>query len=104
MEDHIMVMVLHEAWEFLFCDDDDESSQMNLVSKQNFAEELVPRFSDKVFQSHFRMKPETFEDLLNKLHNTLELDVEFHAGNQPMPLEKQLMITIWCLANMESFR
>ncbi|KAK9685406.1 DDE superfamily endonuclease [Popillia japonica] len=48
------------------------------------------------------MSPETFEEFLKKLHTVTERNVL--VGHPEILLEKQGMITLWCLANMESFR
>ncbi|KAK9751299.1 hypothetical protein QE152_g5182 [Popillia japonica] len=57
---------------------------------------------DRQFREHFRMSPETFEEFLKKLHTVTERNVL--VGHPEILLEKQGMITLWCLANMESFR
>lgn len=81
-------------------DEDDEASELNKI--WGFAEETVPNFTDHQFQSHFRMAPTTFENLFSRLR--VVADHRRSAGNPEISLEKQLMITIWYLANIESFR
>lgn len=55
--------------------------------------------------------PSTFEDVLEKLHSEIEYDMlaaelagRVPNNNKQIHLDKQLMITIWCLANLESLR
>lgn len=87
----------------LIFDDDDEKEQENPSAKvEDYAEEIVPRFSNSQFKEHFRMVPATFEDLLQKLHAVTNKNVE--VGHPEMKLEKQAMLTLWYLANTESFR
>ncbi|XP_044755879.1 uncharacterized protein LOC123314580 [Coccinella septempunctata] len=87
---------------FLFDEDEDEVD-VNVNEKvENFAELIVPQYSDKQFQQHFRMKPSTFEDFLQKLSHVSHKSVG--PGPPEIKIEKQAMITLWCLANMESFR
>ncbi|CAH2011892.1 unnamed protein product [Acanthoscelides obtectus] len=92
---------------FIFDEEDEDEGnhkQATILEKiENFAEVTVPQFSDRQFQQHFRMSPTTFEDLLEKL------SVVFHnrpdgPGRFPVPMEKQAMIALWCLSNLESFR
>lgn len=52
---------------------------------------------------HFRITPNTFERLLEKLYY-IEDNNNIHVGCKPLPLEKQLMIAIWYLSNIKSFR
>ncbi|KAJ8949671.1 hypothetical protein NQ314_008132 [Rhamnusium bicolor] len=54
---------------------------------------------------HFRMSPNTFEDLLQKINNTVVANNLNHNSTYPkIPIDKELMITLWYLSNMESFR
>lgn len=97
MEEAIL-MILQEAYDMFF-DEDEEFENEHDIIVQNYAEDIVPYFDDKQFKSHFRINPDTFEDLLQKMHNT-RIN-ETHAGQPQLSLDKQLMITIWSLANLE---
>lgn len=46
------------------------------------------------------MDPDTFEHLLTQLH---QVNVQ-NRGHSEISLEKPILITIWYLGNMESFR
>ncbi|KAJ8932762.1 hypothetical protein NQ314_014463 [Rhamnusium bicolor] len=86
-------------------DEDDEETRLILQKVWGFAEETVPNFSDRQFHSHFRMTPTTFEDILRKMHAVAEINVQAHAGGNPeTPIEKQLLIALWYMSNIESFR
>jgi hypothetical protein len=86
-------------------DDDDDNTHHTLEKVPNYAEEIVPRYTDHQFQSHFRMSPQTFENLLIRLYNLVEHNIVGRAGgNVEVSLEKQLLVALWYLANIESFR
>lgn len=86
---------------YIIFDDDDEINE-TLEKVDNFAEETVPRYSDKQFKIHFRMSPGTFEAFLQQMHS-VRINTP-SAGHPEMNLEKQALMTLWCLSNMESFR
>lgn len=87
---------------YVFYDDDDGDRSCRLAKIRNFAEDTVLKFNDHQFKRHFRMYPTTFEDLLQKLYSCEEHDNLL--GHPEMSLDKQLMLTLWSLANLESFR
>lgn len=100
----ILLECIVHGWEIMFDDDDDEEvPERNVEQKINsFAEDVVPRFSSKQFKRNFRMDADTFEDFLQKLQSVNPNQVQ--KGHPQLPLPKQAMITVWYLANMESFR
>lgn len=101
MED--MYFILNFGRDIFFdSDDDDENGTFHIPKVEQYAEEIVPRFSNKTFKMHFRITPNTFEVLLQKICSIQNDNI--HVGNKPLPMEKQLMITLWCLSNIESFR
>lgn len=95
--------IINFCRETLFDDSEDEECDREVIEKvDGFVEEFVPRMSDKQFKQHFRMSAQTFEDLLKKIHL---VDVGGPiVGNPKVALEKEVMITIWYLGNIESFR
>lgn len=93
MEDHDMYFILKFAGDFFFHDSDDENKTVNIPKVSQYAEEIIPRFSDKTFKMHFRITPNTFEALLIKMCS-IQNDNIIHVGNKPLPMEKQLMITL----------
>lgn len=84
---------------FIRNSDVEEGSYLDKV--WGFAEQTVPNFNDCQFQSYFRLTPTIVEYLYSKFgahwHNRAD-------GKPEIALEKQLMIIIWYLANIESFR
>lgn len=95
------VLTVVQGHEIIFDSEDEENSSV-LQKNENFAEEVVPRFTNRQFKEHFRMAPNTFEDFLRKLQQVSSNGIEI--GHPEISLEKQAMITLWCLANTESFR
>lgn len=49
----------------------------------------------------FRLKRETFEYILNIISNDLTRET---IGNETIPSRKQLMIALWKMATMDSYR
>jgi len=100
-----MYFILNFARDIFYDSDDDEENETVKIAKvEEYAEEIVPCFSDKTFKMHFRITPNTFEVLLIKICNIQNDNNIIHIGNKPLPMDKQLMITLWCLSNIESFR
>ncbi|XP_018404621.1 PREDICTED: putative nuclease HARBI1 [Cyphomyrmex costatus] len=93
--------ILNFAWDIFFDDTDDEDENVKIPKVHQYVKEIVPRFSDRTFKTHFRITPDTFEALLTKLHS---IEDNVVTGCKPVPLKKQLMITIWYLSNIESFQ
>lgn len=104
MINKVIGFILNFVWEIFFQDADDDSEEENvkIPKVEQYAEEIVSRLSDKTFQMHFRITPNTFEVLFAKLHSIEDNTV--HIGCKEISLEKQLIVTIWYLANIESFR
>jgi hypothetical protein len=76
--------------------DDDDNTGHTLEKVPNYAEKIVPHYTDHQFQSHFRMSPQTFENLLIRLYNLVEHNIVGRAGgNVEVSLEKQLLVALW---------
>lgn len=99
---HALLAAIDIAHLFLFDDSDNDEDNRN-EKDDYFLEETVPRFSDQQFKQHFRMLPTSFEDLVVKIHAVSGTHA-ISSGRPEEPLEKQLLITLWCLANIECFR
>lgn len=84
-------------------DDEDEAYVRKLEKIENFAEVTVPRFTDHQFRQNFRMNTIPLKIFKKKLHS-VKHHASVAAGHPKIQLEKQAMITIWYLSNMESFR
>ncbi|CAD6240936.1 GSCOCG00012596001-RA-CDS [Cotesia congregata] len=64
----------------------------------NYYEEVIPEYDDEQFYLHFRMSREAFIDL----QEIISLHVR--NLNDPIPLGKKILMTIWLLATPDSFR
>lgn len=66
------LIVLREAFNLLFDDSDSEEdlfkNDRSIVKNKNYAELVVPNFSDQTFKSHFRITPTVFEILCCDIH------------------------------------
>lgn len=96
-----VLISIFEAANNIFFDEDEEEGNNNVPKVINYAEEIVTQFSDGQFRQHFRISPSTFENVLIKLQIVNKQNVH---GHPEIMLEKQLMITLWCLSNLECFR
>ena len=71
---------------------------------QGYAECIIPNYTDSVFRSHFRMFRSTAEMLVGLLARCPEVPSQHVRGRVPIPVEKQLLITLWVLGNQEVIR
>lgn len=95
------VIIAHYA-RLAFMDSSDEEESIPKI--KGYVEDIIPLLPTKQFKQHFRMSPDTFYDLLGKMGSVLQ-DEEFkHVGYPRSNLDKEAMITIWYLGNLESFR
>lgn len=62
---------------------------------------LVPNYLDPVFKRFFRMYRYVFELLIDYLREVPEMKTTT-GGLEPIPLEKQLMVTLWYLGSLET--
>lgn len=66
--DEDMYFICNFARDIFFDIDSDDENQTNIIVKvEQYAEEIVSRFSDKTFKMHIRITPNTFEFLLIKM-------------------------------------
>lgn len=70
------------------------------ITSSNYFEVTVPMYSLDDFKAHFRMSRESVEKLKSNL-STSYIDVK---GRTKISLEKGILISIWTLANRESYR
>ncbi|XP_066585434.1 uncharacterized protein [Prorops nasuta] len=80
------------------------SSDDEVVKISNYVEEIVPRMTDKQFQSNFRMSRTSFEALIGMAERINELHPMPLNGLEKISLTKELLIMTWYLANLESLR
>lgn len=88
--------------------DDSSDEENEIVEKiDNYAEYTILNMNDNHWKMHFRMTTTTFEDLVEKI-NIVFTETNLNVSNVGYPktnkLEKELIITIWYLGNLESLR
>jgi len=76
--------------------------QVKLHRVENYVEELIPRLSNNQFREHFRMLPQTYELLEQRLSNALSS--QNNDGRPMIPVRKQLLASLWLLATPDSYR
>ncbi|XP_018392976.1 PREDICTED: uncharacterized protein LOC108772029 [Cyphomyrmex costatus] len=69
----------------------------------DYVEHVIPGYSRHVFKEHFRMFPETFEEVLRIISPGLRA-INTEGGRNPIPMEKQLLVAIWFIATPDSYR
>ncbi|XP_064482145.1 uncharacterized protein LOC135394960 [Ornithodoros turicata] len=95
----LIVSVLEESLD----DDTNDRERQRIPKVSEYAEETIRDMSSETFKSHFRLLPRTIERLSTILRPLLG-EGEVGCGRPQVPAQKQLLITVWCLANMECFR
>lgn len=103
MDVNVLNEIVNVGRYFTFMVDSDSEEDIPNEKIWGFAEQTVPRFKDHQFRQHFRMSPTTFENLLKRIHDS-DNDYIIHSGHPELTVEKQVMATVWYLANIESFR
>lgn len=98
--------MIEEFKEIYDSDETDESSSNSSDEENtailNFAEEIVPSYTNLVFKSHFRLDIATFNKLCRLIHDSSHHEI--HPGRPEIPTEKQVMLTLWFFGNREPFR
>lgn len=95
----VLSIMIEEIFE-----DDEQEETVSSAKIEDFVEITVPRFDSKQFKCHFRMQPQTFEILLLQIHGANDRLHQVFRGKPELSVEKQTLLTIWCLANLECFR
>ncbi|KAH0561129.1 hypothetical protein KQX54_013475 [Cotesia glomerata] len=76
----------------------------NIIPRiENYVETTVFRMTDETFKSHFRMRRDTFEFLINLLGPELQKQ-SVRYGRNPISVEKQLLLSIWTMSTPDSYR
>ena len=85
--------------------EDKFKSRERAVRIQGYTEEVVPNYSLSTFREHFRLTPETFEELVCEFGNCSEIPLgHSHGGRPPISIDKQLLIFLWFLGTQECVR
>ena len=69
-----------------------------------YFETVVPRYSDKTFKSHFRLRRTSLERLCQFIAPSKYLQKKQTGGRPSIPLEKQVCIYLWYSASQEPLR
>lgn len=80
---------------------------LNRVRIVGYFEVVVPSYSPDCFRCHFRMTRESvafLEGLLRVCPEMIPYEAHDRGGRAPVELRKQILITIWMLANPECIR
>ncbi|XP_071642152.1 uncharacterized protein [Temnothorax longispinosus] len=85
-----------EEWELL-----KKKRKRNLRPHIQNVELVIELYSNYEFKSHFRLERATFEYILSIISDYL---VQKTRGNETIPSRKQLMIALWKIATMDSYR
>ena len=97
-------------------DDDDDSaitllfnegSRQNAVRINEYTESVVTLYTDTQFKEFFRLRRDSFEDVLVALRNDVTIPTpenHFTGGRIPVELRKQLLITLWYMSNQSFIR
>ncbi|XP_067142884.1 putative nuclease HARBI1 [Centruroides vittatus] len=69
---------------------------------RNYVEEVVPSYSMDDFKSHFRITKSSTEEIIKLINTKREMRVK--KGRPLISSTKEVLLSIWTLANQESFR
>lgn len=67
----------------------------------SYVSHTVPRFTTRQFQNNFRLTPNMFDELENRIGPLLKAHTR---GRNQVPVRKQLLSTIWLLGTPDSYR
>lgn len=70
---------------------------------RNFIERTIPGFMANEFQSHFRLKRQSYEMLIQYLSPFLKKH-DGSVGKPQIAVEKQILSALWLLATPDSYR
>ena len=91
-----------EEFLLFFLLEDKLKSRERAVSVRGYAKEVVPNYSLSTFREHFRLTPETFEELVCELANCPKFPLgHSHGGRPPILINKELLIFLWFLETQE---
>ena len=74
------------------------------VRQLDYAEDVIPRYPNRQFKRHFRMRHESFEKLCSSISGASAFQQKQNGGRPMITLEKQVLVFLWYAANKESLR
>ncbi|XP_023226904.1 protein ANTAGONIST OF LIKE HETEROCHROMATIN PROTEIN 1-like, partial [Centruroides sculpturatus] len=77
-----------------------------LSSVKMYSKSTIPTYDDFTFRSHFRMSRHSIQKLLEFVQDDLQTSETDGVGKNltTIPVIKKILITVWYLANQESYR
>jgi hypothetical protein len=69
-----------------------------------YVEELIPQYDEESFKRMFRMSRATFERICTYLRDCPELPQIQTGGSDVVPVEKQVLITLWYVGSLDTIR
>ncbi|XP_044760489.1 uncharacterized protein LOC123317926 [Coccinella septempunctata] len=81
----------------------DEEEHLKITKIENFVEQTVKQYDPDTFKRHFRMKRETTNELIENFAKS-EYSTNTVRGIPHISNETSVLLTMWYLANTESFR
>ena len=69
-----------------------------------YVEELITHYDDESFRRMFRMSRATFERICTYLRDCPELQPTQTGGSDVVPVEKQVLITLWYVGSLDTIR
>ena len=83
-------------------DEDINQTQKRKINRiKDYVEFVVPSYTAREFQSHFRVSRTAFETIVPLLR--VEINIP-RTGRPMLDLEKQVLAVLWLLATPDSFR
>ncbi|KAK9738356.1 hypothetical protein QE152_g9992 [Popillia japonica] len=73
------------------------------IKINRFAEDIVIKYSNIVFKSHFRMERSVLYNFIDTV-SPHYYQSQYKPGKAQVSIEKAVLLTIWYLANTETFR
>ncbi|KAK4887302.1 hypothetical protein RN001_003573 [Aquatica leii] len=81
----------------------EEGPRLKIKKIEEFVDQIVPHYSNKTFESHFRISRKTVEMLLDRLDSSHVIPIHDY-GVKKISSEKSMLLTLWYLSNNETFR
>lgn len=70
----------------------------------NYVDQLIPYFTAKQFQSHFRITPQTFDKRIIVMEQHLQKPDNINKGRKRIDTKIQLLAVLWLFATPDSYR
>lgn len=109
---YLQQVILHltdtmDSWSTSDSSDSDSSREegprLKIKKIEEFVDQIVPHYSNKTFESHFRISRKTVEMLLGRLDSSHVIPIHDY-GVKKISSEKSVLLTLWYLSNNETFR